>query len=77
MRRKLNWLKRLPKDLIWEIREHALLAISVGKEDPMWCLEHSLKDADVETLVHPSEEEDEVLEDVAAADGAVGVKADL
>ena len=43
----------------------------------MWCLEHSLKDADVETLVHPSEEEDEVLEDVAAADGAVGVKADL
>ena len=77
MRRKLNWLKRLPKDLIWEIREHALLAISVGKEDPMWCLEHSLKDADVETLVHPSEEEDEMLEDVAAADGAVGVKADL
>ena len=77
MRRKLNWLKRLPKDLIWEIREHALLAISVGKEDPMWCLEHSLKDADMETLVHPSEEEDEVLEDVAAADGAVGVKADL
>ena len=77
MRRKLNWLKRLPKDLIWEIREHALLEISVGKEDPMWCLEHSLKDADVETLVHPSEEEDEMLEDVAAADGAVGVKADL
>ena len=77
MRRKLNWLKRLPKDLIWEIREHALLVILVGKEDPMWCLEHSLKDADVETLVHPSEEEDEMLEDVAAADGAVGVKADL
>ena len=77
MRRKLNWLKRLPKDLIWEIREHALLAISVGKEDPMWCLEHSLKDADMETLVHPSEEEDEMLEAVAAADGAVGVKADL
>ena len=77
MRRKLNWLKRLPKDLIWEIREHALLVISVGKENPMWCLEHSLKDADVETLVHPSEEEDEMLEAVAAADGAVGVKADL
>ena len=77
MRRKLNWLKRLPKDLIWEIREHALLAILVSKEDPMWCLEHSLKDADVETLVHPNEEEDEMLEDVAAADGAVGVKADL
>ena len=77
MRRKLNWLKRLPKDLIWEIREHALLPVSVGKEDPMRCLEHSLKDADVETLVHPSKEEDEMLEDVAAADGAVGVKVDL
>ena len=31
----------------------------------------------METLVHPSEEEDEVLEDVVAADRAVGVKADL
>ena len=40
-------------------------------------LEHSLKDVDVETLVYPSEEEDEVLEDVAAADGAVYVKEDL
>ena len=43
----------------------------------MWCLEHPLKGADVETLVHPSEEEDEVLEDVTAADGAVDVKEDL
>ena len=76
MRKKLSWPRRLPKGRIWEIREHALLAISVGEEDPTQCLEHLLKDVDEVMLVQTSEE-DEALEDVAVADGAADVKEEL
>ena len=73
MPKKLNWRKRLPKGLTWETWEHILLGTSADEEDLRLHLEHLLKVEDAETLVHTSEENEE-LEDAAVADGAAGVK---
>ena len=77
MRRRSNWRRGLPKDLTWETWEHVLLEITADEEDLRPHLEHLFKVAEDAEMLAQTSKEDEEMEDVAVADGTVGVKVEI
>ena len=75
MRRKLSWPLKPLRDLHWADWEHVPLHPLVVEEDPRSDLEHLFKV--VEGILLEISAAEELLEDDAAADGAVVVKEEI